>query len=191
MDKINREGVEFFSKLLWDQGIDSSVLGELISFVASIISEEDNNMLLRPIEAEDLRNPGFCGCGGVLRNSSGEIISGFSSWLGIMTSIEAKFQGLFLGLQLSTVLHGMLTLKMRVPWRLDYFFLQIQRSYTSRIFQLSHAFREANNVADCLAKLGSPSTCKLIFAALDVLSRVHGLVRLDSIEMPSICFVKT
>ncbi|XP_027156179.1 uncharacterized protein LOC113756908 [Coffea eugenioides] len=112
-------------------------------------------------------NPGVSGGGGVLRDSEGRFLIGYSVCLGVSTSLRAEVLALLAGLRLchqrgftqvrvqsdSLVLVGILQRRLQCPW-------QIRRE-VFHIWQLeedsghfSHCFRETNTVADILANEG-------------------------------------
>ena len=118
-----------------------------------------------------IRNPGLAGAGGLLRNSSGEWISGFSLHLGItsnnMAELAAVCQGLILAWDMGIkVIHLELD-SMTIPTWLT----ATSDSYPTNVSPLIsdcrnllawdwevhvlHVYREANACADALAKRGA------------------------------------
>ncbi|XP_027155749.1 uncharacterized protein LOC113756179 [Coffea eugenioides] len=82
------------------------------------------------IDGSSLGNPGPSGTGGVLRDSDGTILSDFSSFLGLMTNMEAEALALLEGMRISAgfhclhvemdsqVLMRMVTGNGSIPWKL-------------------------------------------------------------------------
>ncbi|XP_042519276.1 uncharacterized protein LOC122093092 [Macadamia integrifolia] len=122
------------------------------------------------VDGSSLGNPGRASAGGIARNKEGQICNSFSIYLGIKKIFEAEFE---------TVLEGLIMAKRygasevwvesdsagvvstvqknQVPW----FVLQRWRvilPYLNSIsWKISHYFREANVVADYLARKASKS----------------------------------
>ena len=119
------------------------------------------------IYGSSLGNPGHAGAGGVLHDSDGNILVGFSLFLGSRTNMEAEAMVLLEGLQLSNSFHSlqvemdsqvllnMVTGNGRVPWRLWHTISHIQSLVLDRQVNFTHVHREANTVADGLACLAS------------------------------------
>ena len=147
-------------------------------------------------------NPGIGGGGGILRDSTGLPMIGFSAYLGETTCLRAEACALLIGLQIcihngfgnicvqsdSLVLIGIIQRRTQCPWKI--------RRYVNQIWQLlddpprfTHCYREANTVADALSNVGISHPDKQIeiydtFSTFPRLAR--GAIRLDRIGIPSI-----
>ncbi|XP_042481160.1 uncharacterized protein LOC122061743 [Macadamia integrifolia] len=112
-----------------------------------------------------LGNPGKAGAGGVFRNENSEILQSFRTFLGVHTNFEAEMIAVITGLEFArdmgithlwiecdSVAVVLLIAKGRIPW----FCLQRWMSLTSYLnsltWKITHCMREANPVADFLAK---------------------------------------
>ena len=119
------------------------------------------------IDGSSLGNPGPSGAGGVLRDSDGTILSGFSTFLGSMTNMEAEALALLEGMRVSAGFHWlhvemdsqvlvrMVTGNGSVPWKLWSTISRIKTIALGRQVTFTHTYREANAVADALANLAS------------------------------------
>ena len=147
-------------------------------------------------------NPGVSGGGGVLRDSNGIPLIGFSAYLGETTSLCAEVRALLIGLQTcvhrgfqnlyvqsdSLLLVGILQNRIQCPWKI--------RREIRQIWQLvkdpdrfSHCYREANKVADALSNVGvfhPEHQVKLYEAFNSFPTMARGAIRLDRLGMPSI-----
>lgn len=116
------------------------------------------------------KNPGSAGAGGVIRNSAGNFVKGFSRNIGFASSFAAELWGLRDGLQLAVDLN-IKNLIIEIDARAvinsitkpmtDLFSQHISLIHDCRAllqllesFQLKHTYREGNKVADILAKEG-------------------------------------
>uniref|UniRef100_A0A2C9V8R2 RNase H type-1 domain-containing protein n=1 Tax=Manihot esculenta TaxID=3983 RepID=A0A2C9V8R2_MANES len=101
--------------------------------------------------------PGPAGCAGVFRDSNGDWILGYQSALGTCTAIEAELWGILLGFRTAWdrgwkfVLDGAGRIRNLVSQ------ITTLASYAWEVY-FKHIFREANTMADCLAKssVGGP-----------------------------------
>ncbi|XP_071902759.1 uncharacterized protein [Coffea arabica] len=147
-------------------------------------------------------NPGVSGGGGVLRDSNGIPLIGFSTYLGETTSLCAEARALLIGLQTcvhrgidnlyvqsdSLILVGILQNRLQCPWKI--------RREIRQIWQLvkdpdrfSHCYREANKVADALSNVGvlhPEHQIKFYEAFSSFPTMARGALRLDRLGMPSI-----
>ena len=147
-------------------------------------------------------NPGPSGGGGVLRDSAGQVLVGYSAFLGVNTSLRAEALALLTGLRLcvhkgytqvrvqsdSLVLVGILQRRFQCPWHI--------RREVAHIWQIvddpglfSHCFREANKVADILANEGllHPQVPVTVYDQAHNLPQLaKGEVRMDKLGFPSI-----
>ena len=116
-------------------------------------------------------NPSTAGAGGVIRGARGEWVLGFSEHLGYCSILKAELRGVLRGLQIAKE-RGISKLWLRTDSRTvmnilanptvdhpKYFFI-IQQckkllDWNGWTIRLSHCYREANQVADKLAKIGT------------------------------------
>ena len=148
------------------------------------------------IDDSSLGNPGHDGAGGVFRDSDGNILAGFSLFLGSRTNMEAEAMALLEGLQSSASFHSlqvemdsqallnMVNGNGRVPWRLWHTISCIQSLVLDRQVIFTHVYREANAVADGLACLASSTCVSQSFPPSPLSDHIRGLARLDRIQMP-------
>ncbi|XP_042484804.1 uncharacterized protein LOC122065079 [Macadamia integrifolia] len=121
-------------------------------------------------DGSSLGNPGRAGAGGIARNKEGQICNSFSIYLGIKKIFEAEFEAVLEGLIMAkrygvsevwveSDSAGVVSAvqKNQVPW----FVLQRWRAILPHLnsisWKISHCFREANVVADYLARKASKS----------------------------------
>ena len=115
-------------------------------------------------------NPGAAGAGGLLRDQSGNWITGFALNLGYCTSVKAELAALLKGLELAKR-HGIAKLivhidsqvvchklRMQHPKNKGYYFL-VKRSQellnnSEWDVKVEHCYRESNQAADFLANMG-------------------------------------
>ncbi|KAL3502923.1 hypothetical protein ACH5RR_037372 [Cinchona calisaya] len=87
----------------------------------------------------------------------------------------------------SLVLFNMVTGKIQISWRVDPLIRHIQHFMAHGGSQLSHIYREANGVADILAKLRNGLTSSHItFSSLSIPNCIVEAFRLDELELPSL-----
>ncbi|KAK4716362.1 hypothetical protein R3W88_014700 [Solanum pinnatisectum] len=146
-----------------------------------------------------LDNPGKLGAGGIIRDHRGEIILAFSTPMGEGTNNQAEIGAAIFGmtwlLQLgyknvhlevdSQLLVDWIIAKTKPPWSVN---TQVQQmkaliGQTSN-FRCKHTYREANSVADSLAKQSHKITSPNIYSNSQQLpkeARAH--YQLDMLEM--------
>ncbi|XP_071909894.1 uncharacterized protein [Coffea arabica] len=140
--------------------------------------------------------PRSSGAGGVLRDSGGSVLRGFSSFLGSRTNMEAEASALLEGMLLSTDFH-FLQVEMdsqvllaivngngRIPWTLWKTISRIQTLALGRQVTFTHVYREANGVADALVNLASSTGVCQSFGASTLPDHIQGLARLDRMRVP-------
>ncbi|XP_027103196.1 uncharacterized protein [Coffea arabica] len=129
-------------------------------------------------------NPGISGGGGVLRDSSGALIFGFSIPLGELISLQAETRSLLYGVQQylsrgfsrvqievdSLLLVNILRDKSRCPWRVRSKIESIQTVLRTG-WSVEHCYREANQVADALSKVGALGSGIVIYTSQSALPR--------------------
>ena len=144
--------------------------------------------------------PWFSGGGGVVRDSSGNILIGFAVFFGTKTNMEAEFLALLEEVQLcmeqglhciqvemhSKALQLMMLGNCQVPWKLWKEVSQIKALTQGNNFNFSYMFWEANVVANALANLASSTLCYKRFTPAQVSQQVLGLAALDRIHTPYI-----
>nr|XP_027109299.1 uncharacterized protein LOC113729174 [Coffea arabica] len=147
-----------------------------------------------------LGNPGVGGGGGVLRDSSGALLFGFSVPFGELTCLQAEIKALVFGVQQcrlrgfsrirvevdSLVLVNLLVRQFRCPWsvRSD---LESLRAVQGLEWTVGHCYREMNQVADALAKVGAHSEGIILYTTQSELPRVaRGALGLDRSQIPAI-----
>ncbi|KAJ8746843.1 hypothetical protein K2173_003849 [Erythroxylum novogranatense] len=125
-------------------------------------------------EISCMGNPGLAGCGGVVRDFTGNWVCGFATHLGICTSMVAELNGLLEGLNcawdsgcrrlivemdsLSCVqlIRGSLV-NLRLAGLLSKIRAMLQREW---VVQVTHVYREANRLADLLANIAVLSSTR-------------------------------
>ncbi|XP_071933890.1 uncharacterized protein [Coffea arabica] len=148
-----------------------------------------------------LGNPGISGGGGVLRDSSGSLIFGFSIPLGELISLQTETRSLLYGVQQclsrgfsrvqvevdSLLLVNILRGKSRCPWRVRSKIESIQ-TVLRMGWSVEHCYREANQVADALSKVGALGSGIVIYTSQSALPRpARGAMVLDSTGTPVLC----
>ena len=123
-------------------------------------------------DGASLGNPGKAGGGGVIHNCNGNWVKGYKRRVGVATSIIAEFWALRDGLILADQLgitHLAVELDVKVIVQLVLSNNNSSRAYSPLLndcrfllsrfqhFKVNHVFREANRVADKLAKEGCSS----------------------------------
>jgi ribonuclease HI len=124
-----------------------------------------------------LGNPGLAGGGGVIRNHVGDWVGGFSRAIGVITSVQAELRALIDSLKLAIDL-GILNLEIEMDYLVA---VELVNSITTpnvflstivtdcgsimerfELCSLKHIFRETNDCADLLAKVGCAQTSDFI-----------------------------
>lgn len=143
-------------------------------------------------------NPGPSGAGVVLRDSHGIVLAAESISLGCRTNNEAELLAAFHGIRLaqqlgfqapilesdSQLLVNWLHLKLPWPWQLFHLLHELSSSASSLQVQVVHVFREANSVADALAKLASSTQTSHSFTSSTLPREIRGLIALDQRQFP-------
>ncbi|XP_027120639.2 uncharacterized protein [Coffea arabica] len=147
-----------------------------------------------------LGNPGVSGGGGVLRDSSGALLFGFSVPFGELTCLQVEIKALVFGIQQcclrgfsrirvevdSLVLVNLLVRRWRCPWlvRSD---LEALLAMQGVEWTVGHCYREMNQVADALAKVGAQSEGIILYTSQSELPRLaRGALGLDRSQTPAI-----
>ncbi|KAH0640052.1 hypothetical protein KY290_037340 [Solanum tuberosum] len=125
-------------------------------------------------------NPGRSGIGGVIRDSDGNWIVGYMGNIHISNNIKAELTTLMQGLQMALA-RGLLPLEVNIDCKDPISLIDNDHpSYTNMLFdcrdllrrlgnpQILHTFREANRVADAVAREGSKTSQDNSFLCLEV-----------------------
>lgn len=113
-------------------------------------------------------NPGLSAVGGIIQNANGDVLFAYSSFYSEATSFIAECHELLQGVQWlqdhglfgsiievdSKVLFDYIMQKAKPLWRCWYYVQAISLIHHELQLQISHCYREANQVADSLANLG-------------------------------------
>ena len=151
-------------------------------------------------------NPGLGGGGGVLRDSNGIPLIGFSAYSGETTCLCAEVRALLIGLQTcvhrgfgnlcvqsdSLVLIGILQHRIQCPWKIRRDIRQIWQ-FVKDPHRFSHCYREANTVANALSNVGvsHPEHQVKLYESFNTFpTMARGAIRLDRLGMPSIRKIK-
>lgn len=144
-------------------------------------------------------NPGIGGGGGLLRDSQGYFLFGFSCYFGWVSSLQAEIKALLFGVKLClskgyTLLHiecdslllvEMIKGKSGGPWTVQRD-LQELLQYKIHFAQINHCFREANCPADRLSNVGVLQKSDVVYESFAALPRmVRGDVKMDRLGFPS------
>lgn len=156
------------------------------------------NLLKLNIDGASKGNPGRAGCGGVVRNSSGDLILAFSEYLEIGTNNKAEMQGLYSGLLICYQL-GIFEISVETdsqllvhwfsecldpPWSLLDIWQNIRGLADVMNIHISHVFREGNVVADALAKLGAGGNSEFYYCSVDLPTDVSKAWNNDLMGLP-------
>ncbi|CAI9758516.1 unnamed protein product [Fraxinus pennsylvanica] len=154
------------------------------------------------IDGSSLGNPGQAGGGGggVIRNDKGMVLAAFATNFGIASNNEAELRALLEGLKFcqhigvfhvdvecdsKIVVEWMLKCKC-IVWYLWDFWEELLNLMNLFEIQVSHQFREGNQVADLLAKMGAHGVTQRFTSGTDLPMYARGLARLDRIGVPYI-----
>ncbi|KAH0650211.1 hypothetical protein KY284_030123 [Solanum tuberosum] len=146
-----------------------------------------------------LANPGKIGGGRILRDQAGDIIFAFIVPLGTGTNNQAEVQAAVFGLNWcyqhgyrkvvlevdSELLTHWLNLNINPPWKIQQYVQELQNLIQQmEAFQCLHTYREANTMADFLAKLSHKKDILQLFYTLNQLPiPVKGSYLLEKIGM--------
>ncbi|XP_019052801.1 PREDICTED: uncharacterized protein LOC109114513 [Nelumbo nucifera] len=143
-------------------------------------------------------NPGPCGGGGIIRDGRNGLISAFSNIYGSDSNLVAEAMALLDGLHLLVALNlekimveldsklmiDILNSICAAPWKLWFWLSQVQELRNRLNFFCVHIYREANQPADALAKLGCLESQKTIYDCTDTLSsHVQHLITADGLGL--------
>ncbi|KAK0585848.1 hypothetical protein LWI29_034921 [Acer saccharum] len=143
-------------------------------------------------------NPGSFGAGGILRDARGHALAGFAHSYGVTTNSIVEVLALFDGLRMvqqrglqnllvqsdSKVVVGWLNSGICNLWYMWDFWEEILYLFRALNCRIHHIYREANMVANFLAKESANSRI-MDFDRDDIgIGRLGGLLRTDYLEMP-------
>lgn len=152
------------------------------------------------VDGSALGNPGPAGAGIVFRDSFGFVRSAFSVPLGSRTNVEAEILAAIYGLRFASSLNfpnliletdsKLLVewLHLKLPWPWIHFHHLHSLLLSVGSIPVAHIYREANSVADGLAKLASSTQSHCSFSHSDLPSNIKGLVALDQRQCPYVRF---
>ncbi|XP_043725773.1 uncharacterized protein LOC122672350 [Telopea speciosissima] len=139
-----------------------------------------------------LGNPGRVGAGGILHDDHAVPIGAFGIYLGVsnfLAEFWAILHGILLGKEKNVcrlwiesesaaVLKAIQT--HLIPWKVQQLWLSLQPFLNSIQWKISHCFREANPVADFLAKLSAKGACSFVWNS-DFLAPLNGWLLDDAL----------
>ncbi|XP_027171858.1 uncharacterized protein LOC113771481 [Coffea eugenioides] len=187
----NGAGVSYRGQLLRRQTICDRILADVVGLFSRKFAAQGDFKL--NTDGCSLGNPGVSGGGGVLRDSSGAFLFGFSVPFGELTCLQAEIKALVVGVQQcrlrgfsrirvevdSLVLVNLLLRRFRCPWlvRSD---LETLLAIQGLEWTVGHCYREMNQVADALAKVGAQSEGIILYTTQSELPRLaRGALGLD------------
>lgn len=171
----------------------NSVKAKQIRLVSS--TKPAHNRVKLNVEGSSLGNPGLSGEGGVVQNDKGELESAFSIFFREATNNEAKLRALIEGLKIcrelevyhidiecdSPVVMSWILYNKCPLWYLWDFWENLVELLQEFNFQITHQWRECNQVANYLAGMGAKSLSQRFNTWTEMLRLAWGLVRLDMI----------
>ena len=140
--------------------------------------------------------------GGILRNSRGKMILAYSFFFGQGTNMCSESLALLVGLFLcekiqvsnitvrcdSQILADMLNGKASIPWKISPVLKKITR-YKGSVAGIKHCYREANSVADALAKEAySHRSHRVYITEFQVPPNIWALISLDRTNVCNLRF---
>lgn len=153
------------------------------------------------IDGASKGNPGPAGGGGCFRDCSGKMLLGFSYYYGIGSCIVAEGRALLDGLRLAK-LHGILLSIIYTdskviydlvkgngypPWQLVPWWSSLKDSFQLSSIPIVHIFREANLMADSLAKVAvDRGRNSEFFSMRELPDVVRKAARADALGIPSL-----
>ncbi|MQM12672.1 hypothetical protein Taro_045592 [Colocasia esculenta] len=160
--------------------------------------------LVLNVDGASKGNPGHCGGGGCIRDSSGSLILAFSHYYGFGGSLVAEVRALCDGIRLATEydlplsqiqsdsasLVASLTSGSSPAWDCMRWWIEAHKYIRSSTVQMVHVYRETNQVADALANLGCKSLSNIVFSSPTSLPReCRGPLTMDRSGLPSLRIV--
>jgi len=143
------------------------------------------------------------GGGGVIRDDKGNCIDAYCCFFGTGTNNYAESSTLLYGQAMckdrgfnkimvqcdSKLVTFWFQNKANIPWALKYIWSRIKKIAIGLDLQIIHVYREANAVADSLAKMGMKEKINRRFG-INIPHSIRGLIRLDKTNTKYICFCK-
>ncbi|KAL0917621.1 hypothetical protein M5K25_012695 [Dendrobium thyrsiflorum] len=138
------------------------------------------------------------GCGGLIRDHSGNVLRAFAAHIPALSPISAELYGLNLGVKMGIHL-GLSNIWIEVDVMLlinyinncstvnavnFYLIREIKQNLSKINYQISHILREGNTCADGLANIGCHLSNYLEFNGQLLPKRIKGLVLLDKTGLP-------
>ncbi|XP_060195293.1 uncharacterized protein LOC132624546 [Lycium barbarum] len=147
-----------------------------------------------------MKNHNKAGAGGIVRNGIGNMIMAFSyptqfctnnyseakaALIGISWCVNHQFEALEVELD-SMIVVQMINGIIRPPWKLQGIIEDIQSKALQRNITFKHCYREANEVADSLAKHAAQNQVPIIFLQeCDLPNAIRGPLRMNKLDFPS------
>ena len=145
------------------------------------------------LDGSSLGNPGPAGGGGVLRDSSGNFIFGFSKFFGSCSNNEAELRAVVEGITIckqlghvgidiecdsDVVVSWIRSRRCRYLWD---FWDQLTDLLEGFDFSIHHLYREGNKVADALARYGASGRNNVFSSSSQLPGVIKGLLQLDKL----------
>ena len=140
-----------------------------------------------------LENPGCIG-GGILWDGDGVMVLAFAVPFGETSSMQAEAKSLLFGVQ-QRIQHGFVRLHMLVqillnkvacPWKI-WAEMEKIKGCMRFVARVTHCYREGNQVADALSKVGATTASRCFYALHTKLTGLaRSAMRLDTLGLPSI-----
>lgn len=154
------------------------------------------------VDGASKENPEEAGSGGLIRDYNGNFIVGFTTYLGIKSSVyaetKATWEGLKLAQQLglasiwleseSELLVKILNGQIDPPWGISYIFDEVMNLIKGfNACLISHIYREGNSPADGLANWGIVQKRTIKFHHISELpSNIKGAITIDKLGWPNL-----
>ncbi|KAL0283767.1 UNVERIFIED_CONTAM: putative ribonuclease H protein [Sesamum angustifolium] len=143
-------------------------------------------------------NPGVSGAGGIIRDHFSQVILAYYESLGFSTNMMTKLQGMLRGIQLCferSLFHvwvevdamhviQLISKQSKGTWHLQTLLIKIRKHLSLLEGKLTHIFREGNQAADFLAKLGCLVDALTIRNNDQLQHKITGIVKLDRFCFP-------
>ena len=147
------------------------------------------------LDGSSLGNPGPVGGGGVLRDSSGNFIFGFSKFFGSCSNNEAELRAVVEGISIckhlgydgidiecdSNIVVSWIRSRICNLWYLWDFWDQLIDLLEGFDFSIHHFYREGNKVADALARYGASGRNNVFSSSSQLPGVIKGFLHLDKL----------
>ncbi|XP_042501990.1 uncharacterized protein LOC122079520 [Macadamia integrifolia] len=143
----------------------SALLGKPLSILEVFWCRPDFSWIKLNVDGCSLGNPGNSGAGGVFRNHRGLVVGSFKKFLGVHTNYYTEFTALMEGIlkakelqvdalwiEMDSVAMVVALQSKSIPWFVLQDWLSVKDYLNSINWKITHCFREANCIADFLAK---------------------------------------